>query len=257
MFEAVLSNGVVLKKIVESIKELVTEVNLEITSDGLSIQAMDSSHIALIVLILKASEFEEFQCDRPQNLGISITYLNKLLKIAGNDDSIKLKSESDSGILTLTFQGPNNEKICEFNLNLLTLDAEHLGIPEQEYSAEVKMSSLEFTKICRELTQVTDTLNISIDKEAIKFAVSGNVGAGCITMRGNVSDKVEENLFIRVNGNVNMAFSLRYLNLFNKAAMLSEEVVLFLSPEVPIVIQFVFDLGELKYFLAPKVADDN
>ena len=54
MFEALLGSGIILKKIIEAIKELVTEVNLEVTSSGLSIQAMDASHVALVVLNLQA-----------------------------------------------------------------------------------------------------------------------------------------------------------------------------------------------------------
>jgi proliferating cell nuclear antigen len=256
MFEALLGNGLILKKIIESIKELVTEVNFEVTSEAISLQAMDASHVALVVLILRASEFEEYRCDRPQTLGVSITNLAKILKIAGNDDSIILRAENEATVLTLVFTGKNNEKMCEFNLNLLTLDSEHLGIPEQDYSAEIKMSSSEFSRICRELTQVTDTLNLSVDKETVKFAVSGDIGAGSITMRANSSDKAEERLNLTVVDPVAMAFALRYLNLFNKASSLSEEVIVSLSPEVPVVLKFSFDLGELKYFLAPKISEE-
>ncbi|CAG9316636.1 unnamed protein product [Blepharisma stoltei] len=256
MFEALLGNGLILKKIIEAIKELVSEVNLEVTSEGLSIQAMDASHVALVVLSLRAEQFEEYRCDRPQTLGVSIGNLAKLMKIAGNDDSITLRAEDDANILTLTFTGKNNERVSEFNLNLLTLDSEHLGIPEQDYSAVMKMSSAEFSRICRELTQITDTLNLAVDKEAAKFAVSGDIGAGSITMRPNDSDKAEEKMFLRATEPVSMAFALRYLNLFNKAASLSDEVTLSLSPEVPVVLQFGFDLGELKYFLAPKIAEE-
>ena len=256
MFEALLGNGLILKKIIESIKELVTEVNFEVSSEAISMQAMDASHFALVVLVLRASEFEEYRCDRPQTLGVSITNLAKLLKIAGNDDSIILRAEDEANVLTLVFSGKNNEKMCEFNLNLLTLDTEHLGIPDQDYSAEVKMSSSEFSRICRELTQVTDTLNLSVDKESVRFAVSGDIGAGCITMRANASDKADERLVLSVSENVAMSFALRYLNLFNKAASLSDEVVISLSPEVPVVVKFAFDLGEVKYFLAPKISED-
>lgn len=256
MFEAYLGNGLILKKIIEAIKDLVTEVNFEVTSEGISVQAMDASHIALVALVLRASEFEDYRCDRPQTLGISITNLAKLLKIAGNEDSIILRAEDEASVLTLVFTGKNNEKMCEFNLNLLTLDSEHLGIPDQDYDAEIKMSSGEFSRICRELTQVTDTLNFSVDKETVRFAVSGDIGAGSITMRANASDKVEERLILSVGEGGTMAFALRYLNLFNKGSSLSEEVVISLSPEVPIVIRFGFDLGELRFLLAPKVADD-
>ena len=212
MFEALLANGLILKKIIESIKELVTEVNFEVTSEAISLQAMDASHVALVALMLRASEFEEYRCDRPQTLGVSIANLAKLLKIAGNDDSIILRAEDEASVLTLVFTGKNNEKMCEFNLNLLTLDAEHMGIPEQEYSAEVKMSSSEFSRICRELTQVSDTLNLAVDKETVKFSISGDIGGGSITMRANPSDKADERLILSLQEPVAMAFALRYLN---------------------------------------------
>ena len=256
MFEALLANGLILKKIIESIKELVTEVNFEVTSEAISLQAMDASHVALVALMLRASEFEEYRCDRPQTLGVSIANLAKLLKIAGNDDSIILRAEDEASVLTLVFTGKNNEKMCEFNLNLLTLDAEHMGIPEQEYSAEVKMSSSEFSRICRELTQVSDTLNLAVDKETVKFSISGDIGGGSITMRANPSDKADERLILSVQEPVAMAFALRYLNLFNKASSLSDEISLSLSPEIPVVLKFSFDLGELKYYLAPKITEE-
>ena len=257
MFEAILPQGVVLKKIIDAIKELVTEVNFEVTPEGLSVQAMDASHVALVVLTLDAENFEDFRCDRPQTLGISITNLAKLLKIAGNEDEITLRAEDEASHLTLVFKGKRDEKISEFNLNLLTLDSEHLGIPEEEHCAEVVMASAEFSRICRELTQVTDTLNIGVDKEALKLAVSGDLGAGSITIRANDSDKAEEKLLLRASEPISMAFALRYLNLFNKAASLSEEVQICMSPEVPIVMKFAFDLGSLKYYLAPKISEDS
>jgi len=52
MFQARLEQGVILKKIVEAIKELVTSVNIDVNTTGLTIQAMDSSHVALVSLNL-------------------------------------------------------------------------------------------------------------------------------------------------------------------------------------------------------------
>ena len=48
MFEAKISDGTILKRIVEAIKELVTDVNLDVNQNGMSLQAMDSSHVALV-----------------------------------------------------------------------------------------------------------------------------------------------------------------------------------------------------------------
>ena len=48
MFEAKLNDGTVLKRIVDAIKDLVQDVNLDISETGISLQAMDSSHVALV-----------------------------------------------------------------------------------------------------------------------------------------------------------------------------------------------------------------
>lgn len=53
MFEARLEDGTIFKKIIDSIKDLVKNVNIDVTPKGISIQAMDSCHIALVSLQLK------------------------------------------------------------------------------------------------------------------------------------------------------------------------------------------------------------
>jgi proliferating cell nuclear antigen len=50
MFEARLKEASILKKIIEAIKDLVKTVNIDATSSGISMQAMDSSHVALVSL---------------------------------------------------------------------------------------------------------------------------------------------------------------------------------------------------------------
>jgi len=86
MFEAILSEALLLKKIIDSIKDLVTDVNIDVTPAGMSLQAMDSSHVALVSLTLGQNGFEAYRADRPMTLGVSIANLSKVLKLAGNED---------------------------------------------------------------------------------------------------------------------------------------------------------------------------
>lgn len=39
----------------------------------------------------------------------------------------------------------------------MDIDSEHLGIPEAEYHAIVRMPSAEFAKICKDLSSIGDT----------------------------------------------------------------------------------------------------
>jgi len=117
MFQAKLTQGILLKKLIESIKDLVTDINLEITATGISLQAMDSSHVALVTLNLSSEGFEEYRCDKQMTLGISVQNLNKIMKCGGNDDTITLSAEEEPSALNIKFE--NLSKINKIFYNLL------------------------------------------------------------------------------------------------------------------------------------------
>ena len=65
-------------------------------------------------------------------------------------------------------------------------------------------------------------------------------------------------MILDVDEPVNLSFALRYLNLFNKASSLSNQVVLYLSHDTPLCVEFKIErLGSLKYYLAPKINDEE
>ena len=49
------------------------------------------------------------------------------------------------------------ERLSEFDLKLMDIDSEHLGIPEAEYDATVKLPSGEFQRIVKDLASIGDT----------------------------------------------------------------------------------------------------
>lgn len=54
-----------------------------------------------------------------------------------------------------------------------------------------------------------------------------------------------------------LSFALRYLNLFNKAACLSNLVSIQMSQDAPLVVEFgIESYGALKFYLAPKLTDE-
>ena len=61
MFEAKLTDGQKLKKIVDALKDLVSDVNIDTSATGMSLQAMDSSHVALVSLVMNHDGFEYFR----------------------------------------------------------------------------------------------------------------------------------------------------------------------------------------------------
>jgi proliferating cell nuclear antigen len=68
--------------------------------------------------------------------------------------------------------------MSEFNLSLMNLDSENLGIPETEFSSVCRMPSQEFNRICREFGGLSETIKIETNKECIKYSIVGSLGAG-------------------------------------------------------------------------------
>ena len=112
MFEARLEQASVLKKILESIKELVNEANFDCTGAGIALQAMDTSHVSLVGLLLRADGFDHYRCDRSLSLGINLGSMSKILKCAGNEDTMTLKAEEDNDTINFMFESPS--KCCRF-----------------------------------------------------------------------------------------------------------------------------------------------
>lgn len=259
MFEARLVQGAVLKKVLDSIKDLVTDANFDCAEGGFSLQAMDSSHVSLVAMLLRQDGFEHYRCDRNVTMGMNLTNMSKMLKCAGNDDIITMKADDDGDVVTFMFESPNQDKISDFELKLMDIDSEHLGIPDTEYEAVVKMPSTEFQRICRDLSSIGDTVVISVTKDGVKFATSGDIGQANVTVRQNTTvDKEEEMVAVELQEPVSLTFALRYLNSFTKATPLSSQVILSMSKDLPVVVEYkIEEMGYVRYYLAPKIEDEE
>jgi proliferating cell nuclear antigen len=121
----------------------------------------------------------------------------------------------------------------------------------------VTINSGEYTKICKELFALSETVQITTTPDSVTFAVEGEVGSGSVKLGQNDGKKGEDTTVLEVEEPVSQQFALRYLNMFNKAASISNFTRLCLHQEQPLVVEFKIEqLGVLKYFLAPKIADE-
>ncbi|CAD6586696.1 MAG: proliferating cell nuclear antigen [Cyphobasidiales sp. Tagirdzhanova-0007] len=373
MFEATLEKAELLKKILDAVKELVTDANLDCSDEGLKLQAMDNSHVALVSLMLEKDAFAEFRCDRDMTLGMNLGSLQKIIKCANNDDNCKLSANEDADTLNLQFQGKRAARIGEYEMKLMDIDSEQLGIPETEYDAKISMPSGEFAKIMRDLKDLGESVRIEATSEGVKFTAEGEIGTGSVTVKptgsggfagGNskknatkvkkeaggkssktkskketdameededgdedvkpdVKDESDEeedededdaeddeasgedeeegsgdeapkkkkstkskssskkagagkggaakkgkkavggaegeenrNVAISVNQSVSLNFSIKYLNNFAKSTPLASEVLLQMSNDVPLLVEYAWEGGSIKFYLAPKIAED-
>jgi proliferating cell nuclear antigen len=246
-------------QVVDAIKDLVQDCNFDCNDSGIALQAMDNSHVALVSMMLKAESFSPFRCDRNIALGVNLTSLTKVLRAAQNEDILTLKAEDAPDVLNLIFESSESDRISEYDLKLMDIDQEHLGIPDTEYAATVTMPSNEFKRIVTDLSAMSESVTIEATKDGIKFSSQGDIGNGSVTLRqqSNV-EKPAESIDIELTEPVSLTFSLKYLVNFCKASALSNTVKICLSNEVPLLVEYsLAGSSYLRFYLAPKVCVDG
>ncbi|OAX85392.1 proliferating cell nuclear antigen (pcna) [Emergomyces africanus] len=258
MLEARLEQASLLKKVVDAIKDLVQDCNFDCNDSGIALQAMDNSHVALVSMMLKAEGFSPYRCDRNVALGINLVSLTKVLRAAQNEDILTLKAEDSPDVINLVFESAATDRLSEYDIKLMDIDQEHLAIPETEYAATVEMPSVEFRRICADLGNLSESVTIEANKDGVKFSCQGEIGNGAITLRQHTNvENPEQNVTIALSEPVSLTFSLKYLTNFCKATGLSTSVRLCLSQEVPLLVEYGLGSGHLRFFLAPKIGDEE
>lgn len=144
-------------QVVDAIKNLVQDCNFDCNDSGIALQAMDNSHVALVSMMLKSESFSPFRCDRNIALGINLTSLTKVLRCAQNEDILTLKAEDAPDVVNFTFESAQSDRISEYDIKLMDIDQEHLGIPETDYAATISMPSTEFQRITRDLMALSES----------------------------------------------------------------------------------------------------
>merc|ERR1712159_140613 len=197
-----------------------------------------------------------FKCDRAVSLGMNVESLSKVFKMCGNHDSLRLRHDNESDKVTFICESSEDDRIADFELKLMQIESEHMEIPEQQYKVVAKMPSAEFLKVCRDLKEFGETMQIQASKDGIRFSVQGDVGTGNVVLKPREAEKPEERVSLTVHEAVTATFALRYLVTFAKAAPLSSTVELGLGPDSPLMVKYELenaDNGYMRFYLAPKI----
>jgi len=186
---------------------------------------------------------------------MNVESLSKILKMCGPGDSLKLRAQSGADTVSFQCEG-GDDRIADFDLKLMQIESEHMEIPEQQYKVVARLPSAEFQKICRDLKEFGETMQVKAGKDGITFSVQGDLGAGNVMLKPRESEKPEERVKLTVHEPVTATFALRYLVNFAKAAPLCGSVELGLGPDAPLLVKYDLensDNGHMQFYLAPKI----
>jgi len=248
------------RTLIEALKEILTEANLEIDATGVKVMSVDETHTVLVYLRLFNDRFENYFCPAKHILGVNMIYLFKLIKTMGNNDSLTLYlPASNPNKLGIRMENAEKSTVTNYFLKLFDTNIDEIQIPNLNFSNIIHMPSTDLQKICRDMNTLGEKLDVEITSAGtdLVFKCEGDFAEQeTIMSENNATMKVHK------SGNTNEVvqgiFQLKHLVLFTKCTSLCPSIEMYLKNDYPLILKYtVANLGEIKLVLAPLKQKDS
>lgn len=238
-----LENPKIFSDMVSIISELVTEVRLKITKEGMSLTALDPANVAMVYFKIPSDLFANFELEKDETLGINLENLKAVLRRCQAGSSLTLTKEE--GVLKLVIQDRIKR---DFTLALIDITGDEKEMPKWEFKSVVKMDSESFVEVIEDCSIVSDACTFFAEPN--KFIVEAH---GLNSARAEFSNEEVE----IYSDNSSARFSLDYLNKFTKGAKISARVTISFSDNHPMRIDFPTGNVLLSFVLAPRIEQED
>ena len=247
-----------MRTLMTALKDILVDTNITFQPDGMRIINMDKSHTILVHLFLKSENFEVYECKKDKIIiGVNLMHLFKLVNSIDNSDTLTLyieESDYNDGIvnnLGLKFENGDIKQCKTQKLRLIEPDPEELEVPNVVFSSVINLPSTDFQKIIRDLSCISDRIEIKSVANELIFKCKGSFATAEVR-RAESEDSMK---FIQqqdANKIIQGIFSLKNLGYFIKCTNLCNQIEMFLENDLPLVIKYsVASLGDIKLCLVP------
>ena len=245
-----------IKYLAELLRDLLTEGNLECNEDGIKLLSTDPSRSVLVHLNLHVDGFESYKCENPLVLGLNLEDFFKIIKNMENSDTLRLfVSKSDTNVIGIERYNKDENIYNTIYQSLMDIERQNQTIPPAKFDNVIIMNSSRFQKICREIFQFSEQIEItSVGNQLIFRGYNSNVKQEIKIKPTPDGMQYEENE--KSDKIVQGVFDLKYLVQFSKCANLDKNIRIHFKNDYPLVIQCnVASLGTIRLCLAPKLED--
>lgn len=236
------------KSTFEVLKDILNDVNIYFRPSGMYIMTLDTARTSLIDIFLAADNFEEYHCEQEEIIaGINISNTFKLLKTITNNDVLKIEIQSKEH-MNIEITSESKKTHTKFQLKLLDINESRIEVPDMEMSTVTTLPSTDFQRLCRDMSNIGTDIEITRSGKDLRLRCDGDFA--------NQETHIEcQNESPVITG----LYSLKYLNIFTKATSMcaSVQIIQETGNRFLILKYNVANLGELRFYLATKVSEDQ
>jgi proliferating cell nuclear antigen len=158
----------VLREAIELASCIVEEVKLTLKKDGLSVRAVDPSHVAMIEMRLSKKAFEEFKAS-DQDIGLDLNKIKDLLKLIKPEEIVNWRSEEKKNRIILEV-GNLKRMMSPVDLSGMT----DPKLPDLTLPGKVVVDINEIRKGIRAAESISDHIAFLLSPNEFKMEAEGD-----------------------------------------------------------------------------------
>jgi proliferating cell nuclear antigen len=228
---------------------LTEEAKLVWKENGLQINVVDGSHVALLSATIGDACFETYEVE-PVEIGLELVKLRDLLSLAGPSDLVELDYDEAIGAI--------NVRVGAVHRILRGLDTSTMNepkMPQLSFDSRATIDASKLSNALRAAKFVGELVDLSLDSNQMSVSVTVEAGES-VNVRfdaGELSELVAPNP-------TQSTYSLQFLDPLTRklASGLTDSITLEFQDKYPLRLTWNSNEGGASwvYFLAPRVTND-
>ncbi len=251
MFNVKMADAKLFRDLMSAISTLIDEATFNASPEGITLRAMDPSHVAMVDFEWPRSVFEGYTCDQPTKICVNLSEMQKLLRGAGTNESVEISLDEQTKKLNIKLRGKYTRT---FSMTTLEAAGEEAPIPKIVFNAKAKLTTAALRQSMDDASTVSDHVRLEASPDKFVMIATGDVGSAKIELE----KESEVLLGLEVKEESKATFSLSYLaEIIKSASTTSDIATLEFSTNMPVRLDFELPQGgKLTYYLAPRIESE-
>ena len=223
--------------------------------DGMFIQIMDDAHISLLEIKIKKEWFSTYESEN-EVVSFNSKILTTIMGLHTTDSIVSFESTDE--YLYISFQQKDKTE-KRFQIILIDLESDLMESQDVDPSLEFSIGARKLDQYFNEMQSFGDTLELVHMNDTIYMRTQGDDGKDVL----KITDDLLDELVVEEDLKMVCKVPLKYTSLVTKLYSVFKRISVHVSEDAPFTLKISpnekdeKDLLEIKFFIAPKVDDDN
>ncbi|KPV45223.1 DNA polymerase sliding clamp [Acidiplasma sp.] len=235
-----------LKDIVDMLGTVVTEAKFKIGISGVSVNAVDPAHVAMVSLEVPKTVFSEYDVPADEEISVDLEKIRSVIKLASSADTVIITKDKDK----LKFEiGTIIKSISLIDNDQIT----NPRVPQIASEDYVVLTKADFEKGLRAAEDVSDAIRLTLDKNNFYAKSTSDADESEMILP---KDMVKE---LVCNEPIKSSYPLEYLLKLVKSISSNEDIKISFKSDYPLTIEFNLGSGNEnarikgRFLLAPRM----